>query len=605
MAAGQSDASAAPPTGIKGRTSQRSDALILLWAALVAYYPALRGGMIWDDNAHLTMPALRSLRGLWNIWFHLGATAQYYPLLHSAFWLESHLWGGWVVGYHVWNVLLHALSAYLVVLIVRRLDLPGAWLAGFIFALHPVCVESVAWMSEQKSTLSAVFYLGSALTYLDFRQTGRRQQYYLALGLFAAALLTKSVTATLPAVLLVIFWWQNGRLEWKRDVRPLSGWLVFGACAGFFTAWVEKTYVRAEGADFTLSAMQRLLLAGRVVWFYAGKVLWPSNLIFNYPRWTIDPAEWRQYSYTLLLLVAAAGCWLWARRSRGPLAALLIFVGTLVPVLGFFNVYPFRYSYVADHFQYLATLAIIIPVSSLLTVAAQRLSVPKQVALGMAGLLVAGLGFLTWSQAHVYANAETLYRETLERNPDSFLARVNLCTTLLDQPGRLADAAAYCEESLRLRPDLAETHLNVGLLRAHAPGGLPDAIEEMRAAVRIRPSYVAARFDLATALFLTNHPLDAVAEFQTVLRTVPDYPQAYVGLGNSLLTIRGRQQEAAEAFRNALRLRPCYPDAHYGLGGVLLQMPGHTGDALAEFEAALQCQPDYAPAIKALQQLRK
>jgi tetratricopeptide (TPR) repeat protein len=598
---GQPAARSAPA---QKRFQGAGDAMVLLWAASVAYWPALQGGPLWDDAAHLTRLPLRSLHGLWDIWFHLGATAQYYPLLHSAFWLEYRLWGGAPIGYHLANVVLHSASALLVVLIVRRLELPGAWLAGFIFALHPVCVESVAWMSEQKSTLSGVFYLGSALTYLYFSRTRRRPQYLLALALFVLALLSKSVTATLPAVLLVIFWWRNGRLDWKRDIRPLSGWLVLGACSGFLTAWVEKTYVRAEGAEFALTPLQHVLLAGRVIWFYAGKVFWPANLTFNYPRWDLDPGQWRQYLYPAGLAVLLAAFVLLARRNRGPLAALLVFAGTLTPVLGFLNVYPFRYSYVADHFQYLATLAVIVPVSSLLALASRRASLPKQAAAACGGLLVVGLGVLTWRQAHIYSGAETLYRATLERNPASFLARTNLCTTLLDEPGRLPDAMAPCEEALRLRPDLAETHLNIGLIRARTPGGLPEAIAEMQTAVRIRPAYAAAHYDLGKALALSGRFSEAIDEYRAALRIAPDYPEAYLGIGNALLAVPGRQQDAIAAFEDALQIRPCYSDALYGEGGALMQVPGRSADARADFEAALECQPDYGPALRMLQRLQ-
>jgi hypothetical protein len=182
--------------------------------------------------------------------------------LHSAFWFEHRLWGDAVLGYHLANLTQHALAACLVVLIVRRLALPGAWLAGLIFALHPVCVEAVAWISEQKSTLSAVFYLASALVYLRFDQTRRRPHYLWALGLFVLALLSKTVTATLPAALLVIFWWQRGRLDWRRDVRPLLPWFAIGVTAGLLTSWVERTFIGAQGRDFALSPVQRLLLAG-------------------------------------------------------------------------------------------------------------------------------------------------------------------------------------------------------------------------------------------------------------------------------------------------------------------------------------------------------
>ncbi|HUL55009.1 MAG TPA: hypothetical protein VLT83_16525, partial [Opitutaceae bacterium] len=240
-------------------------AVLILGATLLAYLPAVSGGLLWDDDGHVTRAELQSFEGLRRIWFDVGATQQYYPLLHTAFWVEHQLWGDAVVGYHLTNIFLHAAAALLVVAIVRRLfqqrtgpaaslrapgtggtaggpgreSFPGAeWLAGFIFALHPVCVESVAWISEQKNTLSAVFYLGAALAYLGFDRDRRPSRYWVALGLFGFALLTKTVTATLPAALLVVIWWTRGRLSWARDVRPLLPWLALGGTAGLFSAWV-------------------------------------------------------------------------------------------------------------------------------------------------------------------------------------------------------------------------------------------------------------------------------------------------------------------------------------------------------------------------------
>jgi len=202
-------------------------------ATLVAYLPAWQGSPLWDDDGHLTKSGLQSVHGLWRIWFELGATQQYYPLLHSAFWIEHWMWGDATIGYHLTNIALHATSAGLIVLIMRRLSLPGAWLSGFIFAVHPVYVESVAWISEQKSTLSGVFYLAALLVYLRFDQDRRKSKYFLATGLFVLALLTKTVTATLPAVILVIFWWRRGRLDGKRDVLPLLPWFAVGISGGF------------------------------------------------------------------------------------------------------------------------------------------------------------------------------------------------------------------------------------------------------------------------------------------------------------------------------------------------------------------------------------
>ncbi len=192
---------------------------------LMAYQPAWRGGFVWDDDGHVTRPELRSWYGLYRIWFHLGATQQYYPLLHSAFWVEHRLWGDATLGYHLVNILLHMAATVLVALVLCRLRVPGTCLAAAIFALHPVHVESIAWIAEQKNALSAVFYLGAMLVYLRFDQERKSPLYCWALALFVLGLLSKTTAATLPAALLVILWWQRGRLSWRRDVVPLVPFL--------------------------------------------------------------------------------------------------------------------------------------------------------------------------------------------------------------------------------------------------------------------------------------------------------------------------------------------------------------------------------------------
>ncbi|SRR5579884_1514964 len=442
-------------------------------------------------------PDLRSLHGLWRIWFDLGATQQYYPLLHSAFWLEHRLWGDAVLGYHLLNVLLHVMAACLVVLIVKRLGLPGAWLAAYIFALHPVCVEAVAWISEQQTTLSALFYLAAALAYLRFDETRRRSHYFRSLALFVLALLSKTVTATLPAALLVVLWWRKGRLSWKHHALPLLPWFAAGATAGLFTAWVERRYIHAEGADFFLTMGERFLLAGRVIWFYLAKVLWPANLIFTYPRWKVDPAAGAQYLFPVGVVGLAAGLMLLARRRhRGPLAGFLLFAGTLFPALGFFNVYPFIYSYVADHFQYLATLGILVPLACGLAMARERIPAARPLVPSVAGVVLAMLFVLTWRQSGMYRNAETLYRETLRRNPESWMAHNNLGVILAGKPSRLPDAIAEFEASLRLKPDnrQAQNNLADALLTI---GRIPEAIPHLQAALALNPTLEETHYNLA------------------------------------------------------------------------------------------------------------
>ncbi len=570
---------------------------VAIWlSALVAYWPALRGGLIWDDTDHITAPQLRSVQGLWRIWFDLGATHQYYPLLHSAFWLEHRFWGDAVLGYHLTNLTQHALAAFLLVLIVRRLELPGAWLAGLIFALHPVCVEAVAWISEQKSTLSGVFYLASALTYLRFDQTRRKSHYLWALGLFVLALLSKSVTATLPPVLLVIFWWQRGKLEWRRDVWPLLPWFVIGASSGMFTAWVEKTYAGAQGASYSLTLVHHLLLAGRVICFYAGKLAWPSNLIFTYPHWQLDPSAWWQYLFPLAVAAVWFGLWRLARRNRGPLAGFLIFCGTLFPVLGFLSVYPFRYSYVADHFQYLAALGIIVPAASMLAYGMNRVSHGKASAVAALVVLPVALGGLTWRQSGMYRDAETLYRTTLARNPSSWMAHNNLGVLLLNLPDRLPEAIAEFQAALRINPDDAEAHSNLGTGLSKIPGRLPEAIEEYQTALRIQPSLPEAHnlFGMTLAQVPGRLP-EAIAEYQTALQLRPDYAEAHDNLGIALAQT-GRIEDAIAEFRAAVRADPGLAKAHGNLGYALSQTPNGLPEAISEYEAALRIQPDNAEA---------
>jgi tetratricopeptide (TPR) repeat protein len=564
--------------------------LAVFAAVLAAYWPALRGSLLWDDAGHVTPPALQSLHGLWRIWFSLGATQQYYPLLHSAFWLEHRLWGDAVLGYHLANLAEHALAACLVVLIVRRLALPGAWLAGLVFALHPVSVEAVAWISEQKSTLSAVFYLSSALVYLGFDRTRRRSSYFWALGLFALALLSKTVTATLPAALLVIFWWQRGRLDWRRDVKPLVPWLVLGASAGLFTAWVERTFIGASGAEFTLSPIQHLLLAARAVCFYAAKLIWPVNLMFSYPRWKIDPAVWWQYLYPFAILALAVALALLARRRRGPLAVLLLFAGTLFPALGFLNAFPFVYSFVADHFQYLASLALIVP----FCVVVQRRKIPQ--ARAVAAVLLLALGALTWHQSGMYRDVETLWRTTLARNPESWMAHNNLGLALAEMPGRLPEAIVEYRAALRLKPDSAEAHNNLG--SAFSQTGRPaDAVSEFQAALRIQPDYSEARNNLGLVLAqLPGHAADAIAEQQAAVRLKPGNPRVHIALAHTLLLFPGRTEDAIAELQAALRIDPSNAETHNDLGRAFAQLPGKLPDALAEFETAVRLKPEFAEA---------
>ena len=585
--------SVSPARPISPSASSRLLFPAIFAATLAAYWPALRGGFVMDDDVHVTRAALRSWHGLWRIWSQLGVTEHYGPLVHSAFWLEHRLWGDAVIGYHLVNIAQHALAACLVVLILRKLAIPGAWLAGFAFALYPICVESVAWISEQKNTFSAVFYLAAALVYLQYDESRERKHYFWASALFLGALLSKPVTVTLPAALLVILWWKRGRLDFRRDIRPLAPWIAIAAAEGLFTAWMERTYMGAHGAQFALSFAQRLLLAGRLPFFYAAKLLLPINLSFTYPHWTVDPSDWRQWLYPLGLAALVLALLLLATKkttthhpsptARAPLAATLFFIGTLFPVLGFLNVSSFRYSWAADHYQYLASLGLIVPFCALI----EKAGGARQV---LGPMLLVVLAVLTFRQSAVYRNAETLYRATIARDPESWLAYNNLGAALA-QAGRTEEAIAEYQAALRIKPDYAEPHNNLAGIYSNWPGHLAEAIAEAQAAIRIRPDYAPAHVNLGSFLAQTGHLAAALAEDEAAIRMQPDFAAAHNNLGTVLMQLPNRLQDAAAAFRDAVELDPNYVQAHVNLGSSLARIPGRQEEALAEFRTALRIDP--------------
>jgi Tfp pilus assembly protein PilF len=562
--------------------------LLLVAAVVFAYQPVWHAGFIWDDDAHVTKPALRSLNGLARIWMQLGATQQYYPLVHSVFWVEHRLWGDSTVGYHLTNILLHAFSALLLVKILRRLKIPGAWLAAAIFALHPVQVESVAWISEFKNTLSGAFYLGSALAYLGFDRNRNGGNYALALGLFVLGLMSKTVIATLPAALLVVFWWQRGKLSWKQDVLPLIPFFVAGIGAGLFTAWVERKYIGAEGSEFNFSIVERFLIAGRVTWFYLGKLFLPVNLVFVYPRWQVSQTVWWQYLYPgSALLLLGALCWQ-RRRWRGPLAGLLFFGGTLFPALGFFNVYPFRFSLVADHFQYLAGIGPIVLVAAGISTCfssfrARRLFWEP----AFCGTLLAALCLLTWRQSRTYQNDETLWRTTLARNPSSFLAHNNLGNIFL-QNGQVDEALTHFHKALEIWPQYAPAHNNLGnaLLRK---GQVDEALEHFQKAIDIQPGFAQAHNNLGIVLFQKGQVDEALTHFQKALAIQPNNAEICNNFGNALLG-KGEVDGAIRCFQKAVEIAPDFAGAQENLGMILSQK-GQVDEAIVHYQKAVAIQP--------------
>lgn len=568
---------------------------LFLGLLLIAYLPCLRGEFLWDDAGHVTRPELRSWAGLLRIWCEPGVTQQYYPLLHSAFWLEHRLWGDATPGYHVVNVVWHAMASYLFVLLLRRLAVPGALFAGLLFALHPVGVESVAWISEQKNTLSTVFYLAAALAWLRFEERRGPRTYAIATLWFIAALLTKTVTATLPAALLVVAWWRKGRLSWREDVQPLLPWLIVGISAGLFTAWFERTGIGAQGADFALSFLERVVLAGRLFWFYLGKLAWPANLTFFYPRWHVDAAEAWQYLFPVAAIALLGGLGWIARRSRarGPLAAILLFAGTLFPVLGFLDVYPFIFSYAADHFQYLASLSLFALAAAGGATAARNLSIARSSrafqVLGVAS--VAGLGVMTWRQSWQYQDPITLFRTTIARNPDSWVAHHNLAAELTAR-GQPAEALPHARRAVELKPDFPEALNNLADNLTHT-GAPADAVPLLNRALAMQPRYAQAENNLGIALVKLGRSDEGKSRFRRALALEPGLAEAHYNLGLAEAE-QGNFAAAIVHFTETARLRPEHVGAELNWG-VALAVSDRVSESIAHFERALVLDPESGP----------
>jgi tetratricopeptide (TPR) repeat protein len=528
--------------------------VFLIVVTLVVYLPAWNGKPVWDDDVHLTRPALQSLHGLVRIWCDLKATPQYYPLVHSVFWVEHKLWDELFLDYHLVNILLHAFSAVLLLKVLQRLEVPGAHFASAIFALHPVNVEAVAWISELKDTLSGVLCLGSVLAYLSFDRGRSRKSYAIALGLFLLGLMSKTVIATLPAALLVVFWWKRGKVGWKKDVLPLGPYFLAGLVAGLFTAWVERKFIGAQGKAYDFSVIERFLVAGRAFWFYLGKLYWPENFIFIYPRWNIDQTIWWQYLFPASALALLAALWRLSRRYRGPLAAFLFYAVTLFPALGFFNVYSFRYSFAANHFLYLAGIGPITlaaaGIAGLLDRFKNRQPFPKA---GFYGVVLLVLGVLSWRQSGMFVDSETLWRTTINRNPDCAMAYNNL-GVLLQQRGQLDEALADFQKAVTLQPDSAEAWTSLG--RALFQKGQRDkAVVGLRKALEIRPDYVVGHNNLGCAFFEMGMLDEAIIQFQIAVELQPHDETAQANLGNALMK-KGRLDEAMLHLQKALEIKP-------------------------------------------------
>ncbi len=573
---------------------------LIVAATLGAYWPALHGDFVFDDRTWTTdvEKLLRDFSGLWRIWTEPTALQQYYPLTGTSFWLDYQLWHWWTLPYHVENVLLHASCALLLWRLLCKLEVPGAWLTGALFALHPVMVESTAWITERKNVLSMLLFLASLLTYGRFssfwkeeeNQQNRGWFYALALLLFVGALLSKISTFALPPVLLLLCWWKRGHIRWKQDVLPTLPFFALSIGLGLLVTWLEKHHVGAQGAEWDLSWPERILVAGRVPWFYLGKLLWPTDQCLIYPRWQLDVYSLWQWLFPLGLLVLLGLVWLLrGRLGRGPLVAFLYFVGTLFPVLGLINFYWMRFSYVGDHLVYLSSPAVLSLGVVLVGRAAAKLRQP--LLLRAFALLVLPLfAVLAWREAGQYKDAERLWRMTISRNPACWLAHSNLGFVYV-QNGQVDEAMIHYQEALQLKPDYADAHSNLGNA-FRQKGQVDEALLQYKHALDIEPDFAEARNNLGNTLLQVGQVDEAIAHFQSALKSKPDYADAHSNLGNAFRQ-KGQVDEAITHYLTALEIKPDFAAAHNNLAVALLQK-GQVDEAILHCRKALKIKPNLA-----------
>ena len=570
----------------------RQDVLAFIALGLlvvVPYLPAmLWGGFVWDDSILTNAESVRDVSGLWQIWFSpsdIEREKHYWPLVYTTFWLEHKLWGYAPTGYHVVNVLLHLANTLLVWHLLRRLAVPGAWMVTAVFAVHPLHVESVAWVIERKDVLSGLFYLTAVLAWMRFVEQPRRGWYVGSLALYAAALLSKSIAITLPASLLIWHWWKQGRVT-STDLLRL---VPFGVIGLIITVGDLSFSGVLDDRALGYSLTERMLIAARALWFYTGKLLWPAELAVIYPLWDIRVSELLAWRYLIAAVVLALVLWHFRQQiGRGPLAGALFFAVTLSPVLGFVDYGYMQYAFVADRFQYLAGIGFLAVVIGSITYGVGRLSdLWQKGVLGVAVVALVVLGMLTWRQANIWRNSETLNRHIISLNPQARSAHLNLSIALYNQ-ARYEEALGPARVAVEQRPDDSKAHDNLGAI-LNELGRFEEAELHLRRAIALNPQEKNAHSNLGDVLYEQARYEEAVKMARVAVEQYPDSGPAHTTLGMTFAAL-GRFEEAEPHLRRAIALQPNEASAHSNIGIVLFYL-GRNDEALQHFDQALSLDP--------------
>ena len=547
----------AAPTGAASPGVANRQALAALGLGLLAaavYLPAFSAGFVWDDEVFTDAAAVREWSGLWKIWFAFSPRAipnegHYWPLVHTTFWIEHKLWGFAPAGYHAVNVLLHAANTVLLWRLAGRLEVPGAWAIAAVFAVHPLHVESVAWVIERKDLLSALFYLAAVSAWLRFSEGSRWKHYVLALVLFVLGLLCKSIVVTLPAALLICHWWKRGRVD-GADLLRLAPFFAVGiAVAVADTAF----YAAREPLDLGYTVVERALIAAHALWFYVEKLLWPAGLAVIYPHWAVDAADPLAWGRLAAIVALGAALWVFRRRiGRGPFAGAAFFAVTLSPVLGFVDYGYMQFSFVADRYQYLAGIGPIAVLTGAAALGARRLPErPRMAAAGFAAVALAVLGTLTFRQAEIYRDEVTFFGHIVAHNPAARGAQGNLGKALLDA-GRLKEALSVFDAALERTPDDVDALANAGVALIRT-GRFDEAEELLRRGLALDPRHRIVLQNLAESLRKRGRFEEALGYYRAAIDADPGNALAYAGMGDALVRLE-RYGEALKNLDRALAL---------------------------------------------------
>jgi len=590
--------------------------LLLVLATFAVYAPVRHFDFVnYDDPDYTTgNPHVRSGLTAQGLEWALASrdAANWFPLTWISHMLDCQFFGlesGW---HHLDNVFLHALAAVFLCIFVQRAT-GTRWrgaLVAFLFALHPLHVESVAWVAERKDVLSACFWFLTLWAYVRYAERPGMGRYLAVALAFCLGLMAKPMLVTLPLDLLLLDYWPLSRPRQKRnraiwEKLPLLALSLIAAAITYLVQERAGAVKAFSGLPLGIRLENALVSYG----IYIVKTFWPARLAVFYPYPRDFPVE-QVLGAGLLLAAITAAVIVLRRRSPYLVTGWGWFLVTLVPVIGLVQVggqaRADRYTYIP-----MVGLSIMLIWGIKEVVEKRRAQSPaKWPVLALAAALAFACFVLTWNQIETWRNSETLFRHALAVTEDNSVANHNLGNYLMASPERLPEAIPYLETALRIDPDSAPAHTDLGSALAKTPGRLPDAIAQFQAAVRLAPDAPIPHNNLGSALTEAGRLPQAVAEFRTALRLDPGYDEArrnlavaqaggsseaHRNLGSALLK-SGNPSQAIGEFEAALRIDPGDADAHNHLGVALSSFPDRQPESIAHFETAVRLRPDYADA---------